>query len=77
MTTPEQLTTALKDFIKECANNFTCAKCEYKWVCREFDFQDNAPEDWDASENRKKYNPSDYDWLFKSEDISNVDSRTS
>lgn len=64
MTTPEQLTAALKDFIKECANNFTCANCEYKWVCQEFDFQDNTPEDWNTSKNRKGYNSSDYDWLF-------------
>ena len=64
MTTPEQLTTALKDLAKECAKNFTCQDCEYKWVCQEFDFQDSTPQDWDTSKDCKKYNSSDYDWLF-------------
>ena len=49
MTTPEELTTALNDFITECSrNHYICKKCRYHSVCdRLIVWESNAPCDWE------------------------------
>ena len=46
MTTPEELTTALNDFITECPHNhYICKKCKYNSVCEDFSFANKDPND--------------------------------
>lgn len=48
MTTPEELTTALNDFITECSHNhYICKKCKYNSVCEDFSFANKDPNDWE------------------------------
>lgn len=47
MTTPEELITALNDFISECKkSHHTCRKCKYRSVCEDFSFANKDPSDW-------------------------------
>ena len=47
MIAPNELSTALQDFINECVRCYgICEKCKYKAVCEDFSFANKDPIDW-------------------------------